>query len=95
MIRSFNNVWICSIKAITLVGCLCWFIWKARNEWGFEGNQPNSISVITKAVDLSLEVYSAYLSLLKSFKDVYLPGPSTPSWEVPCPSVVKINCDGA
>lgn len=81
------------MKASSLFFFLCWFIWKARNEFIFHGLSPSASSVIPKAVAASIEFGLASRKVFQSILDV--PSPSPSRWSAPFPGSVKINCDGA
>ena len=94
--ETFNvmeKVVIDGLRASVLLCYLCWFIWKARNEFIFNGIDPKVSIVISKAVAASFEYGLASRKLCQSSFDVFIPGPSR--WSAPCPGMVKINCDGA
>ena len=88
-----EKVSIDGLRASSLFRCLCWFIWKARNEFIFNGIDRKASDVISKAVTASFEFGSASRKLCQSSFDVFTLGPSR--WLAPCPSMVKTNCDGA
>ena len=90
---NMERVVIDGLRASSLFCYLCWFIWKARNEFIFNGIDPKASVVISKAVTASFEYGLASRTLCQSSFDVFTPGPSC--WSAPCPGMVKINCDGA
>ena len=69
-LNSLANKWVRSIKASTLFCYLRWYIWKACNEFFFEGIRPSSTSVITRAIFLCLKLQFVSTSNSKSLFDV-------------------------
>ncbi|KAH7861209.1 hypothetical protein Vadar_023139 [Vaccinium darrowii] len=72
---------------------ICWFIWKNRNQWQFEGQQWEPRIVFEKAKVVWKE-YSAACELTKPKGRIS--STSLPSvWLPPPPDCLKINVDGA
>ena len=90
-LKALNDKWVGPIKASSLFAFVCWYIWKGRNDWVFNGVKPNSKLIIDRAISLSLEHQSVSRSISKSFLDVSCLGPSSPRWVAPCPGSFKIN----
>lgn len=71
---------------------LCWAIWKARNEWVFNGIKPKPEEVIYRASIANSDYLLAMFSsptVLPTCKE------RSGKWVPPLPSVVKFNIDGA
>lgn len=80
-------------RLFTLVGFLCWSIWKCRCSFVYQGIPLSPIVAIESALVLLneyLESRSAHTSLQAT-----QPSPSSSSWTPPLIHQIKINCDAA
>lgn len=84
-----------NLEAASLVSFVCRFIWKAYNQFYFEGRPLDLNLDISNATSSSLEFIASIHSLTKSSVEFNLPDPGLNKWEVPYSSRIKINCDGS
>lgn len=71
---------------------ICWAIWKARNDYVFNGNTPNPEEVIYRASRANCEFLQANVSNLRTSASMLS---RSTCWVPPPPLVFKFNIDGA
>lgn len=71
---------------------LCWSIWKARNNFVFNGKYPIPEEVIDQGAKANTDYLNAVLCRVRKVSNGTV---QMGRWTLPPPSVFKVNCDGA